>query len=116
MSIEDITPEIRFVHPTYFPPDSCCHNGKCCAGIMFYPAAGEGDEADIRAMVFVNDDPVEEFDPQKFIYFGITGTCQIPEDIGIASIRVQLREQSTGKTSFLSPNYLYAPKPIRMLA
>lgn len=83
---------------------------------MFYPQAGVGDEADIRAMVFVNDDPVEEFDPQKFLFFGITGTCQIPENIGTACIRVQLREISTGKTSFLSPIYYYAPKPILMLA
>lgn len=116
MSIADITPQIILVHPTYFPPDECCHDGKCCAGILFSPAAGHGDEAEVRAMVFVNDTPVEEFDPKRLTSMcGLTGTCYVPEDIGIAIIRVQFRDQE-GNTSFFSPPYYFAPKPIRMLA
>jgi len=116
VDIRNITPKIEFVYPGFYPPDGCCHNGKCAAGITFSPPAGDGDDADVRAMIYVNNIMVEELDPVVLnSTVGHTGTFYIPESVGVACVQIRFRN-AAGQNSRFSEPYYFAPKPIRMLA
>lgn len=115
VDIRNITPKINFVYPGFYPPGACCHKGKCMVGITFSPPAGEGDDADVRAMVYVNNDMVEELDPQILNpTTGHTGTFYVPEDLDVSCIQIRFRNAAGQKSRFSEP-YYFAPKPIRML-
>lgn len=113
--IETVTPKIVFVYPGMYNDESCCHHGMCGVGVVFSPQIPAGDDADIRALVFVDGRQVEELDPQEFVFYGHTGSMFVPEVAGLCRVRIRLRDQS-GRYSRYSRSAFFTPKPIEFLA
>ena len=113
-SIELITPRIVLLYPGSYNDESCCHKGMCGLGILFTPQIESGDDAEIRALVYVDGRQVEEFDPQEFIFYSHTGTLFVPENAGLCRIRIKLQDQD-GRCSRYSKYGYFTPKPIEFL-